>query len=100
MTYEKLYGVSLDEYCKYHNINPERLVQKTKKDIELLKRNLHKHTYEIEPTNWNLVSQIHKLLNKKIKHLERLKEWIKTKSNNKDNRTNQNKRIQNDLFKN
>jgi len=100
MTYEELYGVSLDEYCKYHNINPERLVQKTKKDIELLKKNLHKHTYEIESTNWNLVSQIHKLLNKKIKHLERLKEWIKTKNNNKDSQTNQNKRIQNDLFKN
>ena len=78
MNYEELYGVSLNEYCKYHNIEPQQLVLKTEKDIELLKRNLHKHTYEIEPTNWEIVGQIHKLLNKKINHLKRLKEWLKS----------------------
>jgi len=82
MTYEELYGVDLEEYCKYHNVEPEGLVLKTQRDIELLKKNLHKHTYEAEPTNWELVSQIHKLLNKKIEHLKRLKEWIKEKNKN------------------
>jgi len=77
MNYDELYGVDISKYCKYHNIEPQRLVLKTEKDIELLKANLHKHTYDIEPTNWELVSQIHKLLNKKEKHLKRLKEWIK-----------------------
>jgi len=77
MDYEDLYGVSLDEYCKHHGIEPHQLVQKTEKDIQLLKSNLHKHTYDIEPTNWEIVSQIHKLLNKKINHLKRLNKWIK-----------------------
>ena len=79
MTYEELYGVNLEEYSKYHNTKPEKLIQKTEKDIELLKKNLHKHTYEIKPTNWELIGQIHKLLNKKIEHLKRLKKWIKKK---------------------
>jgi len=79
MTYEELYGVDLDEYCKYHDTEPEGLVLKTQRDIELLKKNLHRYTYEIEPTNWELIGQIHRLLNKKIEHSKRLKEWIKTK---------------------
>ena len=68
MTYKELYGVDLDEYCKYHGTEPGGLVLKTQRDIELLKKNLHRYTYEIEPTNWELIGQIHKLLNKKIEH--------------------------------
>jgi len=79
MTYEELYGVDLEEYCKYHDTEPNGLVLKTQRDIELLKKNLHKHTYETETTNWELVGQIHKLLIKKEEHLKRLKKWIKEK---------------------
>jgi len=79
MTYEELYGVNLEEYCKYHDTEPNGLVLKTQRDIELLKKNLHRHIYDIEPTNWELVSEIHKLLNKKEEHLKRLKKWTKEK---------------------
>jgi hypothetical protein len=76
MNYDKLYGVSIDEYCKYHQITIDDLINKTEKDIELLKKNLNKEIYT-EPTNWELVGSIHSLLLKKEKHLKRLKQWKK-----------------------
>ena len=76
MNYDELYGINIDEYCKYHSITIEDLIEKTKKDIELLKKNLHKHIYT-EPTNWELVGSIHRFFLKKEAHLKRLKQWKK-----------------------
>jgi hypothetical protein len=74
MTYDELYGIDINEYCKRHNITVDDLIRKTEVDIEILKNNLHKQTYK-EPTDWTLVGSINKLLNKKEAHLKRLKQW-------------------------
>jgi len=76
MTYDELYGVDIDEYCKRHKTTVDELINKVETDIQILKENLAKHTYS-EPTNWTLVDSIHKLLNKKESHLRRLKQWKK-----------------------
>ena len=74
---DKLYGVNLNEYCKFHSIEIEDLINKTKKDIELLEKNLsnlvHKEGLVVEP----LIDDVLRLKNKKEKHLKRLKEWNK-----------------------
>jgi len=76
---DKLYGVNLTDYCKHHNITINDLINKTKKDIELLEKNLsslvHKEGLVIDP----LIDDVLKLLHKKEKHLKRLKEWKKQK---------------------
>jgi len=76
---DKLYGIDLTEYCKHHNISIDDLINKTKKDIELLNSNLsslvHKEGLMVDP----LIDDVLRLLRKKEKHLKRLKEWKKKK---------------------
>jgi len=75
---DRLYGVDIEAYCKAHNTDIESLIKKVETDIALLKTNLHKETYKDNP-DWNLVSAVHILLNKKEKHLKRLKQWRQNK---------------------
>lgn len=76
MTYDELYGVTLDEYCRIHNTTIEKLIKKTEIDIDLLKKRLASLVFADEMDIY-LVNEVHKLLSKKRKHLKRLKQWKK-----------------------
>jgi hypothetical protein len=73
-SYDELYGIDINKYCELHSISLEELIEKVNIDISILKRNLHNQTYK-EPPNWCLINEIAKLLDKKEKHLKRLKKW-------------------------
>jgi len=78
-SYDELYGVNLDEYCDFHCIEIEYLINKTKKDIFLLKRNLNNLIYEKNiPITEPIIGSIYELIQKKEKHLKRLKKWKNT----------------------
>jgi hypothetical protein len=84
MTYDELYGINLDEYCEYHDITIDGLVEKVKRDIELLKKNLHKIVRIEGKLLDSRVDRISDLIDKKEKHLKRLKEWGKSKKKLKE----------------
>jgi len=78
--YNDLYGIDLDEYCSFHSIEIEDLINKTKKDIFILKRNLNKLIYkDCIPITEPIIGSIYELIKKKEKHLERLKKWKRSK---------------------
>ena len=83
-SYDQIYGINIDEYCKIQGINIDTLITMIEKDIEILKKNLWKETRETLPgcENWNLIFEIKKTLDKKEKHLKRLKSWRKDKIKN------------------
>jgi len=81
MNYDELYGISIDEYCKYHNTTIDSLISKTSKDIELLKRRLNCLIYEEKvDIGSQLINDVYSLLQKKERHLERLKKWKRKKN--------------------
>ena len=73
--YDELYGVNIDEYCKYHNITIQDLIAKTKRDIQLLKKRLNQLVKIENRIGDPLVTAVYELLQKKEKHLKRLKNW-------------------------
>ena len=73
--YDELYGVNLDEYCKFHQITIDDLMNKTKKDIELLNKRLYILVCKKNKLGSQITNEVYKLLQKKKKHLERLKKW-------------------------
>ena len=74
--YDEIYGVDLDTYCKLHGVSVDKLIEKVKTDIKLLQNNLH---YLVWVKNVDvcdlLVREVYYLLQKKEKHLQRLKRW-------------------------
>ena len=79
---DKLYGCTLGEYCEHHGITIDELINKTRKDIELLQekyeeiaRNKDKYTSDSYEIYLAQARQI--LIDKKRRHLERLLEWKK-----------------------
>ena len=79
--YDELYGVNLDEYCNFHNVEIEDLINKTKKDIFILKRNLNKLIYkDCIPITEPIIGSIYELIQKKEKHLKRLIKWKRSKN--------------------
>ena len=74
--YDEIYGVDLPTYCNIHNIRVENLINKVEIDIKLLQNNLH---YLVWVKNVDvcdlLVREVYYLLQKKEKHLKRLKKW-------------------------
>ena len=80
-SYDQIYGINIDEYCKIQGINIDTLITMIEKDIEILRKNLWKETRETLPglENWNLIFEIKKTLDKKEKHLKRLQNWKKIK---------------------
>jgi len=42
--YERIYGCSIDEYCKHHGITKDELIEKKKKDIELLEKSYKRYS--------------------------------------------------------
>lgn len=75
--YDELYGLNIDEYCKAHNISINDLINKTSIDIDLLKKRLQYLIWTKDEILNPLTCEVFKLLNKKQKHLERLKKWKK-----------------------
>jgi len=73
--YDEVYGMSLDEYCAVHNTTMELLIGKVAKDVEILKENFKKEYTGMLPTP--LGDKIYEALEKKRKHLDRLKDWAR-----------------------
>ena len=74
--YNDLYGISLKEYIKHHGTSLEDVMEKVKKDIQLLNINL-KEVIEKDGITDSKVTVIHSTIRKKQKHLNKLQEWGK-----------------------
>lgn len=76
---DEIYG-PLDEYCEYHQMTIDQLIEKNRRDIEILfkryqeiasqKEKFTSDSYEIQ-----LAQARRKLIEKKRKHLQRLIKW-------------------------
>jgi len=84
--YDDFYGLTLEEYCDVIGISIETLINKNTKEIEVLKNRLNKLVWaEVQEDDEKipyLINCIARLIEKKEKHLDRLKKW-KRKSNKK-----------------
>lgn len=75
-TYDDIYGVTLDEYIKRHELTLDDLVNKTKRDINILKENLGKVLKRKLPyPDSYLETVIYQTIKKKEKHLDHLLDW-------------------------
>ena len=77
MNYDKLYGMTLDKYCFIHGTTIDKLIDKVEKDIFLLEDRITTLVWEENLLLDPLVGSCYSLLNKKRKHLKRLKKWKK-----------------------
>ena len=75
-TYDQIYGVDLNAYMDRLGISLEDLFLKTLTDIQFLKENLRREVEKKNPDDY-LISVIYNTIEKKEKHLERMKEWAK-----------------------
>lgn len=75
-SYDDIYGVDLETYCKVHNTTIDHLIEKIEIDINLLQSRMGE-LLEVEWSQQNnaLITHIYNLIKKKDKHKERLKEW-------------------------
>ncbi|BCD61710.1 hypothetical protein NrS5_06 [Nitratiruptor phage NrS-5] len=76
---DEIYGIGLDEYCRIQGTTPDQLIQKTKTDMVLLKMRLHHLVWhEVQNSHTDeLIRVVKEKLERKRKHLERLKKWNK-----------------------
>jgi len=75
-TYDDIYGISLGEYCKLHNLTLDDLIEKVRMDINILKVNLGVVINEDKPYPENYIENvIFQTIKKKEKHLEHLLDW-------------------------
>ena len=78
MTLDQMYGCSLGEYLDYLGKSKEDLINELEKEIELLDKSrmfyvVNKHKYSLEELVE--VTQITDLIEKKRKHLKRVRAW-------------------------
>lgn len=79
-SYDELYGITIDEYCKRHNTTIEEIIQKIKIDLKILHENLGVLLEGgMTSENYHLVDTVVALERKKEKHIARLAEWAYTK---------------------
>ena len=74
LDYNNLYGISLEDYIKEQETTLSSLIQKVQKDILLLENNLKKVIKDKDLTDPD-VNIIFNTIKKKQKHLQRLKDW-------------------------
>ena len=75
-SYDDIYGISLDEYCKWHNLTLDNLIKKVQVDIDILKSNLNFTLKKNLPYPESyLETMIYKTIQKKEKHLQHLLDW-------------------------
>ena len=72
MDYNEIYGMNLEEYCKRHNTSISNIINKVSIDIDILSERLDSLKHDMFSKEFNLVYGV---LDKKRKHLNRLKEW-------------------------
>jgi hypothetical protein len=73
-SYDELYGVDLTEYLKRTNKSRDKLIFELNQEIKMLKENLQEKIEELGVTD-PLIGSIWELLQKKVKHLKRIKKW-------------------------
>lgn len=75
-TYDDIYGIGIEEYLERHNQTLDELIVKNEIDMEILKENLHKVLNAKLPYPESyLETEVYKSIQKKTKHLNRLKMW-------------------------
>jgi len=78
MDYDIIYGVDLGEYLRFHNKSKEKLIEEIETDIEILQENYQKYAQRNRNLNddeLSIIYNIRNLIEKKRKHLERIKRW-------------------------
>ena len=75
-SYDQIYGVDLNAYMDRLGLSLEDLFLKTTTDIKFLKENLKREVQKDNPDEY-LVTVIFNTIEKKEKHLQRMKEWAK-----------------------
>jgi len=78
MNYDIIYGVDLGEYLKIHNKTKEQLEKEIETDIKILQTNYQRYAqrnHTLTDEELEIASAIRKLIEKKRKHLERIKKW-------------------------
>ena len=76
-TLEDLYGVDLEEYCRRHGTDIDKLINKTKTDLELLKENLTRLVRDKNDILDYKITVIRNRIIQKEEQLKRLKYWKK-----------------------
>ncbi len=75
-SYDEIYGVNLDEYCKLHNTTVDDLIRKSNVDISILHSNLdvllHK---DLSHDEGYIIDFIFGLIKKKQDHIFKLEAW-------------------------
>ena len=75
-SYDDIYGISLDEYCKWHDLTLDDLIKKVEIDIDILKASLMATLEKKLPYPESyLETMIYKTISKKEKHLQHLLDW-------------------------
>ena len=80
--YDEIYGLDINDYCEAIGFTIDQLIKKNEKEIEILKEKLKKLVWCEEDTidpnkTMELINCRYELLQKKERHLERLKKWKK-----------------------
>jgi len=76
---DDIYGITIDEYLKLHNVSLKDLIENIKIDIDLLQKNFYKEVFEKEAQNIPLINNIYEKLIKKKNRLKRLQSFLKDK---------------------
>ncbi len=79
-SYDEIYGVNLDKYCRIHKTTINELIKKSELDIKILYDNLGvlieaERKGPVSQQDRFLADSIHFIIGKKYKHVEHLKEW-------------------------
>ncbi len=75
-TYEQLYGVNLDEYCRLQDTTIEELIKKSNIDIEIMYNNLDILLYQkLSHDEGFIIDTIFSLIRKKQAHIFALQNW-------------------------
>ncbi len=78
--YDELYGIDIGEYCRRHETTIEELIHKSDIDIKILYENLGRlieaeRAGKLSYNEMYLIDTISFTINKKHKHIQRLKDW-------------------------
>ncbi len=75
-TYDELYGVDLDEYCRLHDTTIDALIKKSEIDIEIMYRNLDRlMRMNLSYEESHIIDTISFAIRKKEKHIFALQDW-------------------------
>ncbi len=80
-SYDELYGVDIDEYCKLHETTIAALIRKSQIDIKIMYDNLDSLLHQkLSHDDGFIIDTIFALIRKKEAHIFALEDWQKTET--------------------